>query len=70
MNKYQHLAPPATRQPSLVNMHAGKKRLHTLEYALQVREIMEQKYQKPFDAYHCPICNGYHVGHRFRPAQP
>lgn len=65
MNKYRHLAPPRRApQTRLTRMHAGKVRYCTTAYALEVCERMRVLTGEEFDAYLCPLCAGYHVGHR------
>jgi hypothetical protein len=64
MNKYAHLAPPRRHSPSLVRMHAGKRRWKTLKEATAARDSAAARYGADFSAYFCPVCEGFHIGHR------
>ncbi|HEU0027512.1 MAG TPA: hypothetical protein VFQ25_10385 [Ktedonobacterales bacterium] len=63
-NKYAHLAPPKRQPPRLVRMHEGKIRWKTLREAAGARDSAAAHYGEDFTAYFCPICSGYHIGHR------
>jgi hypothetical protein len=64
MNKYAKLAPQNHPAPRLVRMHEGKRRWRTMPEAIAARDSASSYYGEDFSAYFCPVCAGYHIGHR------
>jgi hypothetical protein len=64
VNKYAHLAPQKPPAPKLVRMHEDKRRWRTMPEAIAARDSASRYYAEEFSAYFCPVCAGYHIGHR------
>jgi hypothetical protein len=45
------------------SMHEGKKAYDTMAEAGSVAWKMHHRYDAPFEAYKCKVCQKFHVGH-------